>query len=92
MASSKHSSTQSGYRIEASRGHFAVLHTYGIAEYPFASRRQASVYIKSCVTEDNLLQDAKQFIGVATNGLMRKHSINRETARLWIREAVDSRD
>ena len=81
------------YRIEESKhGHFAVLEGSGAAVEAFPSRRQATRFINGRVAEDKLLEAARQFIGVATNNLMRRHRINRATARLWIREAVDSGD
>jgi hypothetical protein len=90
--SNKRSSAQSRYRIEARDGRFVVLHDCGLAEHPFSSRREASRFIKGCVTEDNLLRAARRFIGAATDSLMRRHGINRATARLWIREAAESRN
>jgi hypothetical protein len=84
-------STSAPYRIAASpEGHFAVLHNCGAAVDVFRSRREAAAYIEGRVAEDKIFQAAKQLIGIATDGLMRRHDIDRVTARFWIREAADS--
>jgi hypothetical protein len=91
--SQKLSSTQSSYRIDTSlEGRFSVLSDSGAAVGAFASRQQAAAFIKGQVADDNLLHAAREFIRVATAGMMRHRRIDHATARSWIREAADSGD
>lgn len=92
MATSrKNSSTGTSYRVEASSaGQFAVWNVSGAAIEAFPTRRRAAIYIKDRVAEDKIFEAAQRFIGDATEALMRECNINRDSARLWIRDAADS--
>jgi hypothetical protein len=77
------------YKIKRSQDGFLVLDPWG--EYLveiFPTEEAAKHAIAACAEEDRVWETAKTLIDMATQTLMAKHDLDRDTASRLIRDAM----